>query len=221
MVRDLRSIKRTNITEIPHGGKFELWEGCELHSFQFGLFAADSTAVVTNGETTLLNANDCKIFGLPLNNLKKRFPKVDFVFRSHSSATPFPYCIKDYEETFADFRTQQDYIEEFESFAATVGAEYAIPFASNHCFIHKDTRKFNATGVDPQMVADHMNAKREPWKPMPACVVMAPGSSWSSEDGFKLRDFNYADKAKIVEDTARKYGPKLEAQYEKEKGRKV
>lgn len=220
MVRDLRSIKRMNIEEIPHGEKYEVWDDCFLHSYQFGLFAADSACVVSDGETTLFNANDAKTFGYSLRQITKQFPKIDFVFRSHSSATPFPYCIKDYEESFADFRTQQDYIEEFTSFSAAVGAEYAIPFASNHCFLHKETRKFNATGVDPQMVANHMNAKRDAGERVPTAVVMVPGSSWSLEEGFKLREFNYADKAKIVEQMAQKYETKLEAQYEKERGYK-
>jgi UDP-MurNAc hydroxylase len=155
MVRDLKSCKFNNIVEIAHGDRFELWENCFLHSFQFGLFSADSTAVVSDGETTLFNANDCKTFGLPLKQITKRFPKVDFCFRSHSSATPIPYTIKDYKEKFNDFRTAQNYIEEFTNFSLAVGARYAVPFASNHCFLHKETVKFNETGVNPQMVADY------------------------------------------------------------------
>lgn len=214
MVRDLRSIKRTNITEIPHGGKFELWEGCDLHSFQFGLFAADTAAVITDSETTLLNANDCKIFGLPLDNIKKRFPRVDFVFRSHSSATPIPYCIIDYKAEFAGFRTQQDYVEEFASFAHAVNAKYAVPFASNHCFLHRETRKFNDTGVDAQMVAEFYSSSSA--SSDSECVVMTPGSSWSSDNGFSLREFDYSQKEAVIAAMSDKYADKLEKQYAKE-----
>ncbi len=161
MTRDLISIKRKNIVEIPHGEKFELWENCFLHSFQFGLFAADSACVISDGETTLFDANDCKIFGLPLKQITKRFPKIDFCFRSHSSASPLPYCIKDYKENFSDFRTQQNYIEEFTNFCLAVGTRYAVPFASNHCFLHKETVKFNETGVNPQMVSDFYNTNSQ------------------------------------------------------------
>ena len=66
-------------------------------------------------------------------------PKIDFVFKSHSSATAIPYCIEGYEETFSDRRTKSDYIEEFCRFALSIGARYAIPFASNHCFLHRET----------------------------------------------------------------------------------
>jgi UDP-MurNAc hydroxylase len=216
MVRDLRSIKRTNITEIPHGGKVGLWEGCELHSFQFGFFAADSAAVMTNGETTLLNANDCKIFGLPLGHIKKRFPKIDFVFRSHSSATPIPYCIKNYKSEYAGFRTQQDYIEEFTSFAHAMNARFAIPFASNHCFLHRETRKFNDTGVDAQMVAEYYNSHPSSRSANSECVVMAPGSFWSKDEGFHLREFDYSQKEAVIGRMAEKYADKLEKQYAKE-----
>ncbi|MFN0140974.1 MAG: MBL fold metallo-hydrolase [Pyrinomonadaceae bacterium] len=216
MVRDLRSIKRTNITEIPHGGRYELWQGCELHSFQFGLFAADSAAAVTDGETTLLNANDSKIFGLPLEQIKKRLPQVDFVFRSHSSATPVPYCIKDYKSEYSDFRTQQDYIDEFTNFAYAVNAKFAIPFASNHCFLHRETRRFNVTGVDPQMVASHYNSHPTTRQIGSECVVMAPGSSWTRGEGFDLREFDYSQKETVIAAMAEKYADKLDKQYAKE-----
>ncbi|MGB7069795.1 MAG: MBL fold metallo-hydrolase [Pyrinomonadaceae bacterium] len=216
MVRDLRSIKRTNIVEIPHGGKYELWENCFLHSFQFGLFAADSACIISDGETTLFDANDCKTFGLPLRQITRRFPNIDFVFRSHSSATPLPYCIQNYKDSYADFRTKQDYIEEFANFSIATRAKYAIPFASNHCFLHRETKKFNETGVDPQMVADFFNSDRNPHRDGAECIVMVPGSSWSREEGFDLREFNYAEKDRILAEMAEKYESSLTKQYEKE-----
>jgi Predicted Zn-dependent hydrolases of the beta-lactamase fold len=221
MVRDLRSCKFHNIVEIPHGGKFELWENCFLHSFQFGVFAADSVAVVSDGKTTLLNANDCKTFGLPLKQITNRFPKVDFCFRSHSSAKPIPYTIKGYKEKFADFRTTQDYIEEFTNFSMAVGARYAIPFASNHCFLHRETVKYNDTGVNPQMVADYYNSHTQAKARNSECVIMVPGSSWSNKEGFDLREFDYGKKAEIIAAMQEKYAEKLAAQYEKEEKTKA
>lgn len=216
MVRDLISVKRKNIVEIPHGGKFELWENCFLHSFQFGLFSADSIAVISDGETTLFNANDCKTFGLPLKQITRRFPKVDFCFRSHSSATPIPYTIKDYKEKFSELRTAQDYVEEFTAFSLAVGARFAVPFASNHCFLHKETVKFNDTGVNPQMVADYYNANLQTKSAKSECVIMVPGSSWDSRKGFDLKQFDYSRKEEIIAEMQKKYAVKLEKQYEKE-----
>jgi UDP-MurNAc hydroxylase len=216
MVRDLKQVKRNNITEIPHGGKFELWENCFLHSYQFGLFFADSAAVISDGETTLFNANDCKVFGLPLAQITKKFPKIDFCFRSHSSASPIPYTIKDYKKNYPEFRTQQDYIEEFTSFSLAVGAKYAVPFASNHCFLHRETYQFNDTGVNPQMVADHYNSSPAAIEAGSECMVMVPGSSWNSADGFDIVPFDYEQKDKIIAGMQEKYREKLEKQYDRE-----
>lgn len=221
MVRDLNSCKFKNIVEIPHGGKFELWDDCFLHSFQFGLFSADSIAVISDGETTLLNANDCKTFGLPLKQITNRFPKVDFCFRSHSSATPIPYTIKDYKEKFSELRTAQNYIEEFTSFSLAVKARFGIPFASNHCFLHKETSKFNITGVNPQMVADFYNSSPQSKIQNSECVVMVPGSSWDRKNGFDLRTFDYSRKDEIIAGMQDKYSVKLEKQYEKEEKTKA
>ena len=221
MVRDLRSCKFDNIVEIPHGDKFELWENCFLHSFQFGLFSTDSAAVVADGDTTLLNANDCKTFGLPLKQITNRFPKVDFCFRSHSSATPIPYTIKGYKEKFPELRTAQQYIEEFTGFSLAVGARYAIPFASNHCFLHRETVQFNDTGVNPQMVADFYNSRPEAKAAGSECVIMVPGSTWDSKDGFDLRTFDYSRKDEIIVEMQAKYAEKLEKQYEKEDNTKA
>jgi UDP-MurNAc hydroxylase len=216
MVRDLRSCKFNNIVEIGHGDKFELWDDCYLHSFQFGLFSADSVAAISDGKTTLLNANDCKTFGLPLKQITNRFPKVDFVFRSHSSATPIPYTIRDYKEKFPELRTAQQYVDEFTSFSLAVGARYAVPFASNHCFLHKDTIQYNDTGVNPQMVADSYNSDDRVKASGSECVIMVPGSTWDSEAGFDLRSFDYGRKDEIIAAMQIKYSEKLEKQYEKE-----
>jgi UDP-MurNAc hydroxylase len=216
MTRDLRSIKMKNVVEIPHGGKFVLGDGFDLYSYQFGLFAADSAVILTTQNVTLLNANDCKIFGLPLSAIKKKFPKIDFCFRSHSSATPLPYTIKDYELGFGDFRTRQDYIDEFTSFSLGVGARYAVPFASNHCFLHRETVKFDGTSVDPMAVADHYNRTAIENGINSESVVMTPGSSWSESDGFKLVEFDYANREAVIERMQAKYADKYEKQYAKE-----
>jgi hypothetical protein len=46
----------------------------------------DSALVVECEGTTLLNANDAKLMGGPLRHVLRRHPRIDFVFRSHSSA---------------------------------------------------------------------------------------------------------------------------------------
>ena len=91
MVRDLKSLKFRNVQELDHG------ETVELTSFSVWS-GVPGLSVVTDGDTTLCNFNDAKFFGPSLKQVTSRFPKVDFCFRSHSSASAVPYCIKGYEE---------------------------------------------------------------------------------------------------------------------------
>lgn len=215
MVEDLNWLGFQNITEIEHDREFRLGDDFTLRSYQFGT-SVDSAMLVSGGGTTLFNCNDCKLFGLPLKQITKRYPEIDFVFRSHSSASPIPFCIEDFEATFPDFRKPNDYIDEFSYFALFVGARYAIPFASNHCFLHKETFHFNNSTVSPniipnryQEIAKGMNKKSE-------CIVMSPGSSWSQSNGFKIVSFDYSNKDTYLLELLERYNDKLETQYRKE-----
>lgn len=215
MLRDLEWLGFRNITEIPHGDHVRLGEDFTLRSYQFGM-GVDSAMLLSGGGLTLFNCNDCKYFGLPLKQITDRFPKIDFVLRSHSSASPIPYCIEGFEAAFPHLRSQQDYIEEFSRFALYVGARYAIPFASNHCFLHKETFQFNDTAVLPEVIppfyqqlAAQVNRKSE-------CVVMAPGSSWSETEGFQIVRFDYSKRDEYLQALLARQETKLANQYEKE-----
>jgi UDP-MurNAc hydroxylase len=215
MIQDLNYLGFHNITEIKHGSSFELGKDFNLYSYQFGL-GVDSAIILEGGGYTIFNCNDCKFFGLPLKQITNRFPVIDFALRSHSNASPIPYCIEGYKTYFPNFRQHQDYIEEFTRFALSIGARFAIPFASNHCFLHKETFHFNKTSVSPKEIlstykelAKKINSKSE-------CIIMAPGSSWD-EDGFKIAQFDYSNKDKYYEYLHKIHSEKLEHQYAKEK----
>jgi UDP-MurNAc hydroxylase len=215
MIEDLNWLGFYNITEIKHGSNFHLGKDFILHSYQFGL-GVDSAVVLSGGGYTLLNCNDCKFFGHPLKQIIKQVPKIDFVLRSHSSATPIPYCIEDYETNFSNLRQTQDYIEEFSRFALFIGAKFAIPFASNHCFLHSETFHFNKTTVSAEDILPRYHQLAIDNKIKSECVVMAPGSSWSETEGFQIISFDYSNKNKYLEDLLELHSDKLAEQYNKE-----
>jgi len=64
-----------------------------------------------------------------------------------------------------------------------------IPFASNHCFLHRDTVHFNDTAVNPEDVREHYDARAGETGSSSRCMVMPPGSSWDDETGFQIRAF--------------------------------
>jgi UDP-MurNAc hydroxylase len=215
MTIDLNHLGFHNIRQIPHAGRVDLAPGFSLHSYQFGI-DHDSAVVLTDGTITLLNANDCKIFGLPLRQLRKRFPTFDFVLRSHSNARVLPYCLEDYEKYLPNFRTNQDYIEEFTNFCLSLNARYAIPFASNHCFLHRDTERFNDTMVRPPTIVEYYRRRAREIDSDSEIAIMPAGSSWSAEDGFALREFNYECPDVYIEQMKKKYARKLQQQYKLE-----
>lgn len=215
MKDDLKSMGLSRFVEIPHGSTFEMAPDFSLCSYQFGV-GVDSAAFIKGGGISILNANDCKLFGQPLRHLLRRQGRPDFALRSHSSASPIPYCVEDYKQNFANFRTQADYIEEFARFAISIGARYAVPFASNHCFLHRDTFHFNDTAVSPNLVEKYCNQLSSEVDAETDCVVMSPGSSWSQQDGFHLVDFDFERRPEVISEMARKYAPKLEAFYAEE-----
>ena len=215
MMDDLRSMGFFRFVEIPHGGTHEMAPDFTLCSYQFGV-GVDSAAFIKGGGVSILNANDCKLFGQPLRHLLRKQGRPDFALRSHSSASPIPYCVDNYKKNFGNLRTQSDYIEDFARFAISVGARYAVPFASNHCFLHRDTFHFNDTAVSPDLVERYCNKLAKEINTDTDCVVMSPGSSWSQENGFELEKFEFDRRREVITEMAKKYANKLESFYAEE-----
>jgi len=198
MLDDLRWLGFHHIVEIPHGGSVRLGDDFELRSYQFGL-GVDSAAVISGGGYTLFNCNDCKFFGLPLGQILREFPKIDFLFRSHSSASPVPLCIENHAQLVPANDASYDSADQFARCALYTRARYAVPFASNHCFLHAETRRFNATATTPNLAKRRYQQLASETGVGGECVVMPPGSSWSDRDGFEIVPFDFERREAYVE----------------------
>lgn len=211
--KDAKGFRFANLIEVPHGKTIQLADGLDFTAYQYSLFT-DSAVVLDDGETTLLDLNDCKIAGRSLNQLVRRHPKVDFVFRSHSSASAYPFCVETEDLDGAGYRTKEDYLREFTDTARLLKPRYAVPFASSHCFLHKDTTQYNGDAVSPADVerffAEHGPEGSE-------CKVMVSGDSWSDTDGFQIADNDWwSNKDARVAEYAAEMAPVLEEQYARE-----
>lgn len=215
MVDDLRWLGFTNIFEIPHGKELKIGDDFHLASYQFGL-GVDSAVVFSGGGTTILNANDCKLFGMALKQLLSRFPKIDFALRSHSNASPIPYCVNDYRQWLTGYKSAADYIDEFCRFCLSINARYAVPFASNHCFLRKDTVKFNEFVVTPDVIPARYSELALLTNKVSECVVMTPGSTWSQANGFDVLAFDYSRRSDYILAMLDRNALKLEEQYNRE-----
>src|ERR1041385_8919845 len=83
--RDLADMGFTNVIEVGHARSVVLQDDFTITSYQFSHWG-DSALVIEADGVTLLNANDAKFMGLPLRQILSNHKRVDFAFRSHSSA---------------------------------------------------------------------------------------------------------------------------------------
>jgi UDP-MurNAc hydroxylase len=214
LARDLRQLGFRDIRELRHGERARLAPGFEIASYQMFPFL-DSALVIACEGVTLLDANDAKFMGGPLDQILDAHPRPDFVFRSHSSANG-RRCFEVIDDPERPTDDQGAYLESFAAFARRSGARYAVPFASNHCFLHRDTWPFNDTIQTPIAVERHF---REHGITRPQLKVMVSGDTWCSRHGFRLgeegrRYFDYRSFRLAAYAEANR--EKLEASYRKE-----
>ena len=194
MERDLRSMGFKNVTAVPHGRRVELGPELAIQPYLF-LPMTDTALVIKTPQATLLNANDCKICGLPLAKLMREHPRIDFAFRSHSSANSRA-CHRYLDRADTPVDDPGNYVRSFTNFMRAVSPRYAVPFASNHCHLHRDTVQFNDYIQTPLDVAARFETIRQRESLPTELKVMLPGSSWSSSDGFTLVDTSAFDDRK-------------------------
>jgi UDP-MurNAc hydroxylase len=221
MRRDLEAMGFTNVIELPHAKPFALGDDFQLTPYLFSPLG-DSAVVVASQSTTLLNANDCKIVGLPLTQLLRRYPAIDFAFRSHSSANSRVLYQALNEQLLPDDSAppqdhREGYLQSFANFMAAVRPRFAIPFASNHCHLHRDTFKFNEWIVSPLDVEQHFASYRKTHQLSTEVRVMLPGSSWDEDSGFNLAPVTaFEDRTRALAALADTNKSKLDAAYDRE-----
>ena len=210
-VRDLKDIGFNNIKLLKHGETFVLGD-IKITPYQFGLFLNDSALVIETPEVKLLNANDCKIAGAALRSIIKKHGPFDFALRSHSSANDrVCYTLESGNYTFDD---KDHYSRSFALFMDAVKPKYAIPFASNHCHLHKDVYGMNNLVNDPFKLEGFL-IENELLQDV-EIKIMLSGDSWSSERGFSINPENrkyFDNKEKYIAEYRDEVSKKLDGFY--------
>ena len=219
MRRDLHSLGFKRVREISHGKSLELAPGFSITPFMF-FPLTDSMLAISAGGSVLLDANDCKMCGLPLRQVKKLFPAIDFVLRSHSSANT-RVCHEYLDQAGGSFErvdNKEDYLRSFANFMSAIKPRYAVPFASNHCHLHRDTRQFNQWQQTPKDVRDYFRLYRAQTGIDTQLVTMLPGSIWNDVTGFALApDAEWFEQREAkIEAYAEANQQRLEQQYARE-----
>jgi len=212
MKRDLNELGFQHVIELPHGQSFQLRPGFTLTPYEFYWYP-DSAAVVECEGITLFNANDAKFMGGPLRQILGRHPRIDFVFFSHSSANE-RLCVEIIDRPEAIVEDPDQYVARFANFVRETGASYAIPFASNHCYLHRDVFHFNDTVQTPNLVGEYF-ARHQLERPR--LKIMVSGDSYSTEAGFQTAEHDYfSARHERLREYAASVEDKLDAYYDLE-----
>ena len=188
--RDLRKIGMRNVRELKHGERFELAPGFAVRCFHFAPFVTDSALAIEAEGVAMLNANDAKFAGGPLDQILRLYPRIDFCLRSHSSANP-RVCYHYLDSPDEQSDDNEHYLRAFSLFMARVKPDYAIPFASNSCLLHDEVYRFNHLTQTPNAVAEYFQRFAEERGLETKLQVMIPGDKWDSETGFMLQDHDW------------------------------
>jgi len=209
---DLYYLGYENIIELKHGETYKLDDHFTITSYQFWFFL-DSALLIECDGIKLLNLNDSKHMGLTLKQITRRHQPIDFVFRSHSSANErLSYEIVDEPDAVTDDLDR--YIKEFAGTVMATGARYAIPFASNHCHLHKDSFHFNRYIQHPLMVDEYFKKHHIQ---SPLVKVMVSGDSWSPENGFCISNKDwFSNRDKLLDEYLQEQSESLEKFYDQE-----
>ncbi len=217
--QQLEGLGFERVVELRHGERIQLGDDFWLTSYQVS-FQDDSVAVVEADGAVLFDLNDAKPLPSLWRTFRSKYPKVDFMLRSHSPAWSYPtrYTFEDPSDRLpVDSRT---YMEAFVAAAQQLRPRYAVPFASGICHLHREVRDENRFLVSaPEMRAYfEANASRTP---STSLIVMPVGSSWSSKTGFELTDNVVEDIVAYAEQRAQSENERLEKTYRSEETKEI
>jgi UDP-MurNAc hydroxylase len=179
-----------NVTELDHGTPMRLLNGTRVASFQYG--PDDSAFIVERDTIVLADLNDCKIKGPAVRPMLKTFGNPTFIFKSHSFAQAYPNCYNIADPADAELMTREDFIETFIDAIRELRPKYAVPFASMVAFLHPESRRCNMYAVRPPEVTAAAGAADI--RATTETVLMVPGDTWDSTNGFSLQANDYYDK---------------------------
>ena len=183
MAGELRDLGFTSIEEMDHGVTFPLAGSLEITSYQAGF--DDSALIVKDNTAVLADFNDAKIRGSALGQILKKHGSPTFLLKNHSWAQSYPHCYTSPDPADLELINRDEKVAVFLHAVREAKPAFAIPFASNVCFLHPQTLQYNDTAITPFDVAaafaedDTLDAE---------LVIMGPGDQWSAEHGFDVTD---------------------------------
>lgn len=215
--RILRALGFTRIRRMPFRAPFE-WHGATLECIRTHLPWDDSSLLVTDGDATVYDMNDCKLLDATLDELG-RSRRIDVALLPYSGAIQFPTC---YELPAAVKlalceKRRTEHVRLFADRARRLRARFAVPFAAGYCLPSPEQWWMNDVNniTSPAQAAAALAAAAPAgWDGAPTRTLeMNPGDSWSPETGLvrAAPPPDWSRHFELVREHARSIAPEVQA----------
>jgi hypothetical protein len=156
-------------------------------------FALESVIVIESGETVIVNLNDAlnshheNVVHMFLKEIKKRWPKIDYLFSGWSGAGYFPNTV--HYKTKNDFETglirEQYFAHNFAKIIHHLQPKRSIPFGPGFALLNEDKRWINEVKFDREELEPYYNEYIEK-NPALEFFVINPGDYFEGETFHKV-----------------------------------
>lgn len=156
--------KSSDIEEINHQETYKIDAQISLKPFLSGPILTDSAVLIKINNDFILNLNDSKQQFLMMNQIINSVGdgNLKVMLRSHSSANS-RICLKnrDGSRRQNNDKDKETYSIEFLNAASYLKPHLAIPFASNMCYLHKDSMQYNEHSNTSDLLYKYHLASKE------------------------------------------------------------
>lgn len=168
-------------------------------------FALESVIVVQTGTTVLVNLNDAlnshhqNVVEMFLKEIKKRWPKIDYLFSGWSGAGYFPNTV--HYKTKNDFETglirEQYFAHNFAKIIQYLQPERAIPFGPGFALLNEDKRWINEVKFDRHALPSYYDEHLEKNSGINFFVIN-PGDYFEGETFYKISPWHKRFEEKTI-----------------------
>ena len=156
--------KKISIVEINHAFKYEINPNLSVKPFLSGPILTDSAVLIQNKNDFILNLNDSKPLPFMMNQIISSIGNgnLKVMLRSHSSANS-RICIRnrDGSKKKNNDKNKDSYSREFLQAVSFLKPNISIPFASNMCYLHKDSMQYNKhSNTSDQVYQYYLSSKK-------------------------------------------------------------
>jgi len=106
--------------------------GCSDVETNYQASSIDTLCVIDNGDEVMINLNDCpfELAQFPLQEVKKKYNKIDLLLAPYSGAGPYPQCMKmsDKEYEIAIKTKKLKFFETSVKYIEMIDPKYYMPF---------------------------------------------------------------------------------------------